>query len=80
MSTLLIQPYWHAAKSGVFVFLSSLCVILVVYFCAIFPRASFKKRWVLPPGPQGAPLVGNLLQMRKVRQDAIQMAAYASFL
>lgn len=76
MPVLLIQPYWDAAKPSLIVFLFSLCMVLVLYFRRPNPRFLFGKRWVYPAGPRGQIVVGNLLQMRRVRRDTVGMAAY----
>lgn len=71
-----IQPVWDVAKPGLIVFLSLLGIMVAVHFFVPIQLLISQKGWTLPPGPQGAPIVGNLLQMRSFRRDPIRIAAY----
>ena len=80
MPLLLIHRYWDTVKFGLIVFLSSLCMLLIVCFRATISRILLGKRWVFPPGHVGPPFVGNLYQMRRVRHDTARMAHYVGCL
>lgn len=54
---------------GLFLFLSSSCVALVQFLKPTdLKRSGGRKRWAMPPGPPGLPVLGNLWQMMQARR------------
>lgn len=75
-----MQPLWYPAGSNLNLVSLFLLLSLAVYLWAVARRNLFGKQWVLPVGPHGVPLFGNLLQIRRLRRDPMQMAAYVGLI
>jgi hypothetical protein len=65
-------PYW-----GLFLVLCGSCVALTQFLNP--PDLKWpRKKWVMPTGPQGVPLLGNLLQMMQARRGAVSLNNWVS--
>ena len=54
---------------GPFLFLCCSCVALVQFLKPTdLKRSGGRKRWAMPPGPPGLPVLGNLRQMMQARR------------
>ena len=68
-------PYW-----GLFFFLCGSCVALVQFLKPTdLKRSGGTKRWAMPPGPPGLPVLGNLRQMMHARRGALSFNNWVSF-
>ncbi|KAI0967468.1 cytochrome P450 2C31 [Xylaria arbuscula] len=64
----LIGISYHVYGASLFV-LCGICAALVYFFTPIDRRWSLgSKRWAMPPGPPGVPVLGNLRQMMDARE------------
>lgn len=68
-------PYW-----GLFLVLCSCCVAAVQFLKPTDLKSSGgTKRWVMPPGPPGLPVLGNLSQMMQARRGPVAFNNWVSF-
>ncbi|KAK1779565.1 cytochrome P450 [Copromyces sp. CBS 386.78] len=65
-----IDSTYHTPYVGVFLLIFSCCLYAVIQVLkpVDLKRSSGKRRWSMPPGPPGAPVLGNLRQMMKARR------------
>ncbi|KAI1659015.1 cytochrome P450 [Daldinia decipiens] len=55
---------------GLVLVICAICLILVEFLRPVDSKFLFRsKRWKMPPGPPGQPIVGNLLQMFQARRN-----------
>ena len=73
------QPGWDLIPRYLQASLCCIALLLSTYIVgirAVVRSAYHRKRPILPPGPSGTPIVGNLLQMRKARSDPGRLVEY----
>lgn len=65
-----IDSTYHPPYVGLFLLIFSCCVYAVIQVLkpVDLKRSSGKRRWSMPPGPPGAPVLGNLPHMMKARR------------
>ncbi|KAH7625609.1 cytochrome P450 [Sordaria sp. MPI-SDFR-AT-0083] len=65
-----IDSTYYPPYVGLFLLIFSFCVYAVIQVLkpVDLKRSSGKRRWSMPPGPPGAPVLGNLPQMMKARR------------
>ena len=69
----------YAPYVGFFLLLCSSCVALVQFLKPTDLKSSpGAKKWAMPPGPPGVPVLGNLSQMMQARRGAISFNKWVS--
>jgi hypothetical protein len=65
-----IDSAFHPPYVGLFLLIFSCCVYAVLHVLkpVDLKGSGGKRRWSMPPGPPGAPVLGNLPQMMKARR------------
>lgn len=76
----LVEIFFHPYL-GVLFFLCSSCVVLVHLLRPIDLKWSpGKKKWAMPPGPPGVPVLGNLSQMMQARREPLSFNSWVGHL
>ncbi|KAI0413485.1 cytochrome P450 2C31 [Xylaria grammica] len=69
-------PYW-----GLLLVLCGSCVVLIQFLKPTDLKWSGgTRKWAMPPGPPGLPVLGNLLQMMQARRGAVSLNSWLSSL
>lgn len=63
---------------GLFLFLCSSCVAIAQFLKPTDLKWSPGKKWAMPPGPAGVPVLGNLPQMMQARREALSFNKWVS--